>query len=63
MKLLQFQKRLDKAISEIAMAGGDILESELSIEAITDEGDIYYEENFDFFIDGNNDIGLSPVNK
>lgn len=36
---------------------------EVSIETVDDNGTIYYEENFDLFVDDNNEIGLSPINK
>lgn len=63
MKLLQLIKRLENTVKDIKANGGDVEASEVAIEAVEDTGDIYYENSFDIFVDDNNDIGLSPVNK
>lgn len=63
MKLHKLIKQLQKIEKDILDSGGSAMSSNVSVEAIDDNGDVYYEDNFNMFIDDNNDIGLSPINK
>lgn len=44
-------------------AGGDPSKSDVMVEAWSDEARFYYESDFELYVDDNNDIGISPLNK
>lgn len=62
MKLKELIRKLQR-IERDFIRREDAEKSAVSIEAVNDNGEIYYETNFDLFVDDNNDIGLSPVSK
>lgn len=63
MKLNKFIALLEKTKQDIIKSGGNVTKTDIAVEAIDDNGHIYYESSFGVYIDDNCDIGLSPKNK